>query len=170
MKRLILVRHAKSAYPPGVADHDRPLNERGGRDAPRIGQWLAGHVDPEASALAIVSTAARAQATWAAVEPSLSRWGITRRDESRIYEAAVPELVGVIEEVDDEVSTLVLVGHNPGLLDLAGYSGQPGPEYAEATARFPTSAVAVLATAQPWALAVHTHRAFVVEQFAVPRG
>lgn len=170
MHRLVLVRHAKSAYPPGVPDHDRPLNERGQRDAPEIGRWLADHVEPGASVLTVVSTATRAQATWAAAEAALASWGCARRDEPRIYEAAVPELVGVIEEVDDGVDTLIVVGHNPGLLDLVGYSGRPGDAYAAATARFPTSAVAVMGTAQSWALAVHTHRAFDVEQFAVPRG
>lgn len=170
MRRLVLVRHAKSAYPAGVGDHDRPLNGRGERDAPEIGRWLAGHVAPGERVLAVVSTAARAQATWAAVAPALTGWAVTRTDEPRIYEAAVPELVGVIEEVDDAVDTLVVVGHNPGLLDLVGYTGQPGAEYAAATSRFPTSAVAVLSTEESWARAVHTHRAFEVEQFAVPRG
>ncbi len=42
--RLVLLRHAKSAYPPGVADHERPLNDRGRRDAPEAGRWLDAHI------------------------------------------------------------------------------------------------------------------------------
>ncbi len=63
---LILVRHAKSDYPPGVMDHERPLNGRGLRDAPRIGAWLA--TRPQSGAgdvtCVLVSTARRAQLTW----------------------------------------------------------------------------------------------------------
>lgn len=170
MRRLVLIRHAKSAYPVGVPDHDRPLNERGMRDAPVIGEWLSSHVEPDGPVTVVVSTAQRAQATWAATSARLGGWEISRQDEPRLYEAAVPEIVGVVEELSDAVGTVVLVGHNPGLLDLVGYTAQAGEEYERATLKFPTSSVAVLATSAPWALAVHSHRAFVVEQFAVPRG
>lgn len=170
MRRLVLIRHAKSAYPVGVVDHDRPLNERGLRDAPVIGDWLAAQLQPDGEVLALVSTARRAQDTWAAAHEWLAGWAITRRDEPRLYEAGVPEIVGILEEVPDDVSTVLLVGHNPGLFDLLAYTAQPGEAYERALVKFPTSAVAVLATTTTWAMAGHTHRAFVVEHFAVPRG
>ena len=64
--RLVLIRHAKSDYPWGVDDHDRPLNERGRRDAPQVGAWLDEHLTwGAAGAPAVrVSTARRAQLTW----------------------------------------------------------------------------------------------------------
>ena len=70
MKRLLLLRHAKSAWPEGVEDHDRPLGDRGRRDAPRMGAYMASAgLQP---GFALVSSARRTQETWALVEPALA--------------------------------------------------------------------------------------------------
>ncbi|MFE5892927.1 SixA phosphatase family protein [Streptomyces sp. NPDC056462] len=144
LRRLVVLRHAKSAWPEGVADHERPLAPRGLRDAPVAGRMLA-----EADCLpdlALCSTAVRARATW---ELAASQWGTPPpvRHDPRLYAADVPDLLAVTQEVSAEVETLLLVGHNPGLedlvLDLAGDDLDGALD--EVRTKFPTSAIAVLA-------------------------
>jgi phosphohistidine phosphatase len=116
MHRLMLFRHAKSAYPAGVEDHERPLAERGRNAAPQIGRYMADHgLVPE---LAVVSTARRAQETWRLAADALGR-GVPQKDEKRIYEAGSAAILDVIRSTKASVATLLLVGHNPGFQDLA---------------------------------------------------
>lgn len=174
MSRLVLVRHAKSDYPWGVTDHDRPLNERGRRDAPEIGRWLDEHLTwPEGRVpRVVVSTARRAQLTWGLASQSLSdRWAaVPVEDDGRIYEAPPSALLEVARERAADADTVVLVGHNPGLAQLVLMLASPSDLRAEATAKFPTSAVCVLSTDLPLADALATSVAFSVSGFAVPRG
>ena len=173
-RRLVLVRHAKSDYPWGVADHYRPLNDRGRRDAPEIGRWLDAHVtwEDDAAPLILVSSAQRAQLTWALASERLSeRWqGCTRRDEPRIYEASVTTLLGLVSAVPEDVDTVIVVGHNPGLVDLIESRCVVDETYLAAIAKFPTSAVAVLTTDEDWPTATGLESAFIVSAFAIPRG
>jgi phosphohistidine phosphatase len=171
---LVLIRHAKSDYPWGVDDHDRPLNDRGRRDAPGIGTWLDEHVawaDGEAPRVR-VSSARRAQLTWSLASSRLSgRWDAADiADEPRIYEASVPTLLDIVAESGAGARTLVLVGHNPGMVDLVRTLGRPDARSYEATAKFPTSAIAVLRSATPLPEACGTRGSFEVTSFAVPRG
>ncbi|MFH0517785.1 SixA phosphatase family protein [Streptomyces sp. M41] len=144
LRRLVVLRHAKSAWPDGVADHERPLAPRGRRDAPAAGRILAA-VDclPD---LALCSTAVRARETW---ELASAQWGTPPpvRLEPRVYAAEVPDLLSVVHEVSPEVETLLLIGHNPGLeelvLDLAGDGLDDTLD--EVRTKFPTAAIAVLA-------------------------
>ncbi|MFJ7044142.1 SixA phosphatase family protein [Streptomyces sp. NPDC101112] len=144
LRRLVVLRHAKSAWPVGVPDHERPLAARGRRDAPAAGRALA-----EADCLpdlALCSTAVRATQTWEAVA---AQWGTPPpvRLDPRVYAADAAELLDVVHEVPDGVRTLLLVGHNPGLeelvLDLAGDALDDALDTVRT--KFPTSAVAVLA-------------------------
>ncbi|MDQ0579580.1 SixA phosphatase family protein [Streptomyces rishiriensis] len=167
-RRLVVLRHAKSAWPDGVPDHERPLAPRGLRDAPAAGRALAeaGCV-PE---LALCSTAARARGTW---ESAAAEWGTPPpvRFDPRLYGADVPGLLEVVHETPAEVRTLLLVGHNPGLeelvLELAGDG--PGDALDEVRLKFPTSAIAVLAWHGPgWrSLAPGTA---LLTSMTVPRG
>lgn len=144
LRRLVVLRHAKSSWPEGVADHERPLAPRGRRDAPAAGRALA-ETDclPD---LALCSTAVRARQTW---ELASREWGTPPavRFDRRLYAAEVPELLTAVREVPDQITTLLLIGHNPGLeeliLELAG-DGLDGALDA-VRGKFPTSAVAVLA-------------------------
>ncbi|GAA2285127.1 phosphoglycerate mutase [Streptomyces ruber] len=144
LRRLVVLRHAKSAWPEGVADHDRPLGKRGRRDAPAAGRALAdaGRL-PD---LALCSTATRARETW---ELTAAQWGTPPpvRFDAELYDASVSDLLNVVRAAPEEVGTLLLVGHNPGLqdlvLDLAG-DGLDDTLRAVRT-KFPTSAIAVLA-------------------------
>ncbi|MFI8950456.1 SixA phosphatase family protein [Streptomyces sp. NPDC053750] len=144
LRRLVVLRHAKSARPEGVADHDRPLAGRGRRDAPAAGRALA-----EADCLpdlALCSTAVRARQTW---ELASAQWGTPPpvRYDARLYAAAVPDLLEVVREAPAQVGTLLLVGHNPGLeelvLELAGDALDDALD--RVRVKYPTSAVAVLA-------------------------
>ncbi len=144
LRRLVVLRHAKSAWPDGVADHERPLAPRGRRDAPAAGRALA-ETDclPD---LALCSTAVRARETW---ELASAQWGTPPpvRHDPRLYAADVSDLLDVVHDVPAEVETLLLVGHNPGLeelvLDLAGEGLDETLQ--EVRTKFPTSAIAVLA-------------------------
>jgi phosphohistidine phosphatase len=144
LRRLVVLRHAKSARPEGVPDRLRPLADRGRRDAPAAGRALAeSDCLPD---LAVCSTAVRARQTW---ELASGQWGTPPpvRYDGRVYAADVPDLLAVVHEVPAEVETLLLVGHNPGLeelvLDLAGDG--LGDTLEQVREKFPTSAIAVLA-------------------------
>lgn len=142
MKRLLLLRHAKSGYPAGVADHDRPLDERGERDAPRMGTYLAAEgLLPD---LALVSSAARTQATFAHLAPSLG--ALERRTEAGLYEAPPERILDLVRAADDPVRTLLVVAHNPGLEDLARRLVGFGDRYAFARLqqKFSTAGLAVI--------------------------
>ena len=162
--RVVVIRHAKSDYPPGVADHDRPLAERGRREAPAIGRWLGAHFNwSNEPPTVLVSTAARAQQTWSlAAEHLSSRWtGITHVDEPRAYEASVATLRGLIQ--DRLSSDVILVAHNPGLEHLVGQA-RSGAARDAAARRFPTSAIAVLETedSEAWRMGNYTCVDYVV--------
>ncbi|MBA0126916.1 histidine phosphatase family protein [Haloechinothrix sp. YIM 98757] len=141
MRKLVVARHAKSAWPEGVADAERPLNERGRRDAPRVGAWLAEHV-PELD-LAVCSPAERAQQTW-----DLARSGLAREPrvhyERRVHGASVEDLMIVVHGLPNEAHAVLLVGHNPGVAELVyALSGR--------AVEMKTSALAVLAVDTEWA-------------------
>jgi phosphohistidine phosphatase len=172
--RLVVVRHAKSDYPWGVDDHERPLNERGRRDAPALGGWLDAHVTwPAARApIAVVSTARRTQLTWGMARARMSdRWEhVDVVDEPRVYEAAVRDLLEAVQEAAAEHDTVILVGHNPGLAQLVLYAAAPSALREEATSKFPTSAVAVLESPLDLGDALVRPGGFEIASFAVPRG
>ena len=144
-RRLVLLRHAKSDWPEDVADHDRPLAARGRRDAPLAGRWLArhGHV-PGA---VICSTARRARETWDLAATALDVSPAVRY-ETRVYEATVLGLLMLVREIPDEQSVVAIVGHNPGLAELAVGLAAPPPQ---PPASFPTAAIAVLTLSGSWA-------------------
>ncbi|MCK1818918.1 histidine phosphatase family protein [Streptomyces sp. XM83C] len=143
-RRLIVLRHAKSAWPEGVPDHERPLAARGLRDAPAAGRALA--AADRLPDLAMCSTAVRARRTW---ELASAEWGTPPpvRHDPRLYGADAGTLVDVVRETPPETGTLLLVGHNPGLADLVlALAGDALDDtLARVRAKFPTSAIAVLA-------------------------
>ena len=171
--RLILVRHAKSDYPLGVADHDRPLNERGRRDAPFIGSWLAKNVDLDDGdrPLVLVSSANRAQLTWGRATNGLAGSWLDAevRTEPRIYEAGLTTLLDLVAALPEDVRTAVFVGHNPTLRDVVAMTCEEDALQQEAILKFPTSAVAVLQTGLDWVVAARTTPGFRVAAFTVPR-
>ncbi|WP_329407628.1 histidine phosphatase family protein [Streptomyces sp. NBC_00704] len=167
-RRLVVLRHAKSAWPHGVPDHERPLAPRGLRDAPAAGRALdeAG-CRPD---LALCSTAVRVGRTWELVH---ARWDPPPpvRFDPRLYGADAAALLDIVHETPDEVGTLLLVGHNPGLaelvLHLAGEAA--GDTLDQVRLKFPTSAVAVLTWHGPHWRAL-TPGAALLTSMTVPRG
>lgn len=142
-RRLILLRHTKSDWPDGIADHERPLGRRGLSDAPRIGSYMEAHgLIPD---FAVVSTARRTRETWDLVEQEFSRSVPTRFDR-RIYEARPGALLYIVREVEPAVGTLMLVGHNPGFEDLARFLIGGGNERAREllAEKYPTGGLAVI--------------------------
>ena len=122
MKELILVRHAKSSWKdPTLSDHERPLNKRGKRDAPEMGERLArSGYEPD---LIVSSSAVRALDTARTIAGMLGYPRERIAVEERLFHAGVAELLHVIQGVDDSVDILMLFGHNPGLTDLANHLG-----------------------------------------------
>lgn len=143
MRRLMLLRHAKSNRPEGVADRERPLATRGREAAPAIGRYLADELLlPD---LVLISPARRTLETWELVAPMLPEKPGTHV-EPRIYEARTERLLHVVQEVEAQVRTLLMVGHNPGFEDLATLLIGHGDRYAAArmSQKFPTCGLAVL--------------------------
>ncbi|MCJ2014398.1 SixA phosphatase family protein [Methylobacterium sp. J-076] len=149
MRRLILLRHAKSDRPAGVRDLERPLNKRGKRAAPVVGERIAGEgLRPD---LALVSPSQRTRETWAAIKGALG--DPPEKTVPEIYEAAAGDILGAIRAAPDGAGTLIVVGHNPGLGDLAVTLAGEGPRGLRAllASEFPTAAFAVLAfEAESW--------------------
>jgi phosphohistidine phosphatase len=141
-RRLVLLRHAKSDWPAGTADHDRPLAARGRHDAPRMGEEIARRgLRPQA---VLVSTAARTKATWGLVSPFLG--SVEPRYEPAVYDASSETLLRLVRDFDDETGTVMLLGHNPGLELLAATLIGGGPDRLRDRLgeKFPTCALAVI--------------------------
>jgi phosphohistidine phosphatase len=134
-RRLLVLRHAKSDWPEGVADHERPLAKRGRRDAPKVGRWLATHdYLPD---VVVCSTAQRTRQTWELAGDQLPATPTVIFDQ-RAYGASAQTLLYLARELPGECRTALLIAHNPGVSELAGVS-------------FPTAAVAVLEFGGGWA-------------------
>ncbi|MCD0483260.1 histidine phosphatase family protein [Streptacidiphilus sp. ASG 303] len=150
-RRIIVLRHAKADWP-SVPDHERPLADRGRRDAPAAGRWLAGAgINP---GLVLCSTALRTRETWKLVAHELPKRSRRTVYEDRLYEASPGEIVAVLQETPDEVSDLLLVGHNPGVQGLtevlAGDAAEGDALVRLRRGGFPTAAVAVLSHTGSW--------------------
>jgi len=122
MRELLIMRHAKSSWDdPSLADFDRPLNERGKQDAPRMGEYLAAMgVRPD---LIVASPAKRARKTARIVAEKLGYDKEAIRWVEGIYEASVQSLLYLVCSLPDEAEKVMLVGHNPGLTYLANVLG-----------------------------------------------
>ena len=156
MRRLILMRHAKSAWPTGVEDSHRPLEARGRAAAAAIGAWLRGKgLQPDA---ALVSTAQRTRETWELTARSLFPEGVAPFAPvflDRLYLASPEEIFAAIrEEAPPQAERLLLLGHNDGLQTAAeslcgGRAEHPAD--ARGFEKFPTGAAAIYEWAEDWA-------------------
>ncbi|MBT2384200.1 histidine phosphatase family protein [Streptomyces sp. ISL-11] len=153
-RRIVLLRHAKAEWS-DQDDHERPLAERGRKDAPVAGRRLAGSgIVPD---LALCSTAARTRETWKLAVQELPQRPRTVY-EDRLYEASLGELIAVVNETSDEVADLLLVGHNPGMHGLAdALAGEAEADLLPRMNRsgFPTAAFAVLTFTGSWKSVEH---------------
>lgn len=167
MRRLMLLRHAKTERTaPGERDRDRKLMKRGRADAPVIGAYMAHHrLIPD---LAVVSPAMRAQETWTLIAGAFAKPPRSISEE-RIYNASPEALLAVIAGVR-KAETLLLVGHNPGLQDLAVRMIASGDVNMreQLKEKLPTSGLVVIdLPIDDWSL-IHPH-AGRLERFVSPR-
>ena len=160
-RTLVVLRHAKAAQEPGLADEDRPLTGRGRRDAAAAGTWLgeAGLV-PD---LVLCSPARRTRETWQHLAAALAGpgGGPAVTYDRRLYTGDATGLLDIVTQTAADVGVLLLVGHNPAshqlVYDLAGECDS-----------FPTAAMAVIGLSGGWAGAVPG--AGTMDRFWSPRG
>jgi phosphohistidine phosphatase len=161
VKRLHILRHAKSSWgDPDLADHERPLAPRGEKAAVKIAEHVrAAEIAP---GLVLSSTALRARQTLAALLPVLPAEAEIRIQDW-LYGAGVGDVLARLREVNEGVGSVLVVGHNPTLHELA--LALTCRE--DALERFPTGALASVAFAVPWVdLAEGTAE---LEAFVIPR-
>jgi phosphohistidine phosphatase len=144
MRRLMLLRHAKSDWSgPGLGDHERALNRRGRDAAPKIAAYLAeAGLVPD---LIVCSTAKRTRQTLQLLEPAFATAPQTRFEE-RLYLAESKAIVGLVHELPRTVRCAMFVGHNPGMHEtaLALVGSGDLEQYQRLQSKFPTAALAVI--------------------------
>lgn len=150
MHQLLLLRHAKSSWDDSkLADRDRPLNKRGQRAAGTMRKAMRDlGLAPD---LILVSPARRTQETLAALQP----WEETPLVEPMdpLYLASLPQLLAVLRDVSETVRSVMLIGHNPGLHELAvllASTSTAGETNHRLAANFPTAALAEFSVATQW--------------------
>lgn len=144
VRTLLLLRHAKSSWAdPLVSDHDRPLAPRGEHAAQRIAAHLrTAGIRPE---LVLCSSARRTRDTLDALRPVLDATSEIRIEDD-LYGADAREMIDRLRTLDPTVSSAMIIGHNPGLQELALALAGDGVESAarQLRAKFPTCALATL--------------------------
>jgi phosphohistidine phosphatase len=139
--RLIVMRHAKAGELPGGPDAERALTERGRRDSAAAGRWLrASGFVPEA---VICSAARRTRQTWQQLSAELGSEPSFSSDPA-LYLASADDLLDIVAQTPDPVSSLMYIGHNPAAVQLAY-------DLTGAELHFPTAAIAVIGLPGPWA-------------------
>ena len=148
-RTLVVVRHAK-AEPYAATDFQRTLADRGRGDAAAAGAWLAEQgILPD---VALVSAAVRAQETWQALAEAAG-WTVAPELDEGLYAADEDGVLDLLAGVDEDASTVVVVGHNPTvamLVQLLDDGDAPAELSARLADGFPTSAVAVFDVPVPW--------------------
>ena len=141
MKRLFLLRHAKSSWDdPGLDDHERRLAPRGRRASKLIAEHL--RRERIAPSLVLCSSASRTRETLERVIPAPDRSDVSFED--RLYQASSGSLLQRLREVPPHVDSVMLVGHQPAIQELALELAGDGVDLARMTAKFPTGALATL--------------------------
>ena len=168
MKKVILLRHAKSSWDdPALEDHDRPLNKRGKASVPVIGRWLVEHRHmPDA---VLCSSSARTRETVSRMRAALPTLPgpIVERE---LYHASPGAMRDRLAKLPRDCSTVMLVGHNPGLGSLVRKmsDGRENRRCRRAYEHFPTGAAAVLELdVDDWSKIDFNRARFV--DFAAPR-
>ncbi len=149
---LILLRHAKSAWPVGIRDAQRPLSARGRRNAARFGNVLGSDgVNPE---VVIVSPATRTRETWdlvcgqSGIDPGIASF------DDRLYAATWWDVLDVVRGIPADCARALVIGHNPAMEDLAGQLADDHSDaqaLRELRAKFPTCAAAWIQSDEEWA-------------------
>jgi phosphohistidine phosphatase len=141
-RTVILLRHAKSSWSDStLTDIDRPLAPRGERASRKLAKYiLQTRIEPE---LVLCSPALRARQTLEAVEASLGKRCVVEVV-PELYAASEQELLERLQALPEPVSSVMLIGHNPGLHDLALVLASRGACLPQLEEKFPTGALATL--------------------------
>jgi phosphohistidine phosphatase len=148
LKQLFLLRHAKSSWDdPELDDHERPLAPRGRRAA----KVMADHLSREgvAPALVLCSSAQRTCETLERIAPALGK-DVRVEIERELYAASERRLLERLRAVEDDVESLMLIGHNPGVEQLALLLAGSGERLTAVRSKYPTAALATLEFSGPW--------------------
>ncbi|MEU0384090.1 SixA phosphatase family protein [Streptomyces chartreusis] len=148
-RRIVLFRHAKADWPQ-VSDHERPLADRGRKEAAEAGRRLADTGIP--FDLALCSTAVRTRETWKLAVQEFPQRPKTVYEE-RIYEASPGELIAVLNETPDDVQNILVIGHNPGvqgLADILAGTAEGDARDRMSSRGFPAAAFALLSCTGSW--------------------
>lgn len=144
-RTLVLLRHAKAARAAEVPDIDRPLTPRGHADAAAAGAWLLRReVLPD---VVLCSPARRTRQTWHAVAVALAEAAqpaVTYRGE--VYHTDARTVLGLVREVDDDATTVLLIGHNPTISDVSALLAPS----CDGDAGLRTAGIAVHRARVPW--------------------
>ena len=149
MHTVYLLRHAKSSWSdPTLPDQDRPLARRGRRDAKRVAEHVVRlGIKPE---LVLCSASERTRETLELVRPAFGATSQVRL-EAGLYAASADTLLERLRAVPEQVASVMLIGHNPGLHELAVALASTGTELERLKAKFPTGALATLTLPKaPW--------------------
>ena len=168
MRRLILLRHSTAERAePGRSDQERALTPQGGTDAATVGAYLANHSFRPDQVL--VSPSVRTRETWQQIAAALRTAPDAAFDE-RIYNATTQTLFNVVAETPDTVGAVLLLGHNPGLHELAMLLVATGDIDTRERLRenFPTSGIAVIDFALDSWSKLHS-RSGRLERFVSPK-
>jgi phosphohistidine phosphatase len=150
MRLLYLMRHAKSDWHSAAwSDFERPLNQRGARDAARMGQWL--QQEKIAPSLILSSPAQRAKQTAVAVTEALGLAVEQIQFKKNLYLADRATLLKILHVVPEQTESVLLVAHNPGLDDLVEWLAPEPPPLSESGKLMTTAAIAMFAVPDPWA-------------------
>src|SRR5436309_742741 len=110
-RMLVILRHAKADRPGGLADLDRPLTERGHADSAAAGAWLAARgYRPD---VVLCSPSKRTRQTWHGVAVALSDPAPVVHYEPALYESGAGEILGLVQAIEPEFGTALVIGHNP---------------------------------------------------------
>lgn len=166
MRTIILLRHGKSSWSDAtLSDVDRPLTPRGERASKRIAKYLRRkRIHPT---LVLCSPSLRTRQTLEAIAPSLGK-NCTVELLPALYAASEPELLERLRALPDSAASVMLIGHNPGLQQLALILTSTGTARAKLEQRFPTGALATLAASSDSWSALRPGEAELIDYF-VPR-
>ena len=160
---LIVMRHAKSSWQTSEPDHRRPLAKRGVHDATVAGEILA---DYQLDTV-LASSSVRTRQTWQTAELSGARCADVQFTDA-LYGAWEDSVVALLRELDEAVGTAMVLGHEPTMSSLIDTLAEPSELADEATAHYPTSAMAFLEYSGAWA-DLDAGRMSLV-RFEIPRG
>ncbi|MCG2622859.1 histidine phosphatase family protein [Arthrobacter sp. I2-34] len=152
VKRLMIMRHAKSAWPDDVADHERPLAKRGHHEAPMVGRWMVENGSLPDFILCSSALRTRQTCTWVCSE--LGEKAPTPLLSDEVYAASGDRILHEINHLPGGITNLLVIGHMPGVQELAmRLASVESDEEAvmNMASHYPTSGLTVLEHAKEWA-------------------